>query len=264
MLFPFIIVGLAAFAVSTLTLFSGFGLGTLMMPVFALFFPVPIAVASTAVIHVSNSFFKATLLRQHARKAVLLRFGVPAIGMAFLGAGVLTAISAQPALFVWHLGGRAATVTPIKLVMGILIIAFALIELVPRLRAFRVSPRWLPLGGAISGFFGGLSGHQGAFRAAFLSPLGLSPPEFAATQAVLACFVDAARLVIYAGSFLLASTVIEAGEVHWGLVGCGILCAFAGVLAGRRLLPSVRIDSVRRITGVLLLAVGAGLGSGLA
>ena len=46
-------------------------------------------------------------------------------------------------------------------------------------------PRWLPLGGALSGFLGGLSGHQGALRAVFLTPLGLTPTAFAATQAVL-------------------------------------------------------------------------------
>jgi hypothetical protein len=38
-----------AFAVSGLTLFPGFGLGTLLMPAFALFFPIEVAVAATAI-----------------------------------------------------------------------------------------------------------------------------------------------------------------------------------------------------------------------
>jgi hypothetical protein len=35
---------------SGLTLFSGFGLGTVLMPAFAVFFPVPTAIAATAVV----------------------------------------------------------------------------------------------------------------------------------------------------------------------------------------------------------------------
>jgi hypothetical protein len=36
---------------SALTLFSGFGLGTLLMPVVALFFPLDLAIAMTAMVH---------------------------------------------------------------------------------------------------------------------------------------------------------------------------------------------------------------------
>ena len=47
----------AALAVAALTLFSGFGIGTLLMPVFAIFFPIEAAVAMTAVVHLSNNLF---------------------------------------------------------------------------------------------------------------------------------------------------------------------------------------------------------------
>ena len=40
-----VVVPLAALVASALTLFSGFGLGTLLMPVVALFFPVEVAIA---------------------------------------------------------------------------------------------------------------------------------------------------------------------------------------------------------------------------
>jgi len=39
-------------------LLSGFGLGTLLLPVFALFFPLPVAIAATALVHLANNFFK--------------------------------------------------------------------------------------------------------------------------------------------------------------------------------------------------------------
>lgn len=260
----FLAVGLVAFAASTLTLFSGFGLGTLLMPVFALFFPVPIAVASTAVVHAANNGWKLLLLGRHARGEVVLRFGLPAVAAAFVGAALLGGLAAREPLLAWSLGGRAAEITPLKLVMGLLILGFAGVELSPSLARLRVSPRWLPLGGLISGFFGGLSGHQGAFRAAFLAPLGLAPTEFAATQAVLACVVDAARLAVYGVGLALASGSPAQGAVHWPLVGFASACAFAGAVLGRRLLPSVTVSGLRTLTAGLLLLVGVALASGLA
>jgi len=44
----YLAVSAVAVLISALTLFSGFGLGTVLMPAFALFFPVPVAVAATA------------------------------------------------------------------------------------------------------------------------------------------------------------------------------------------------------------------------
>jgi hypothetical protein len=54
---------LAALISSGLSLFSGFGLGTLLMFVFAVFFPVEIAIALTAIVHYLNNLFKLPLLR---------------------------------------------------------------------------------------------------------------------------------------------------------------------------------------------------------
>ncbi len=52
-----IIICIVAFLTSILTFFSGFGLGTILMPVFALFFPVEVAIALTSVVHFSNNLF---------------------------------------------------------------------------------------------------------------------------------------------------------------------------------------------------------------
>lgn len=42
----YVLITLIALVVSGLTLFSGFGLGTVLMPAFAVFFPVPTAIAA--------------------------------------------------------------------------------------------------------------------------------------------------------------------------------------------------------------------------
>jgi uncharacterized membrane protein YfcA len=47
-----------ALAASLLTFFSGFGLGTLLLPAFALVFPLDVAVAATALVHLANNVSK--------------------------------------------------------------------------------------------------------------------------------------------------------------------------------------------------------------
>ena len=80
----YIIICLAALIGSALTLFSGFGLGTILVPVFAIFFPIEIAIALTAVVHFLNNLFKLALLGKKANKNVVLRFGFPSVVAAFL------------------------------------------------------------------------------------------------------------------------------------------------------------------------------------
>ena len=62
----YLIISVVAFVVSGVTLFSGFGLGTVLMPTFALFFAVPVAVAATAVVHLANNCFKLVLVGRQA------------------------------------------------------------------------------------------------------------------------------------------------------------------------------------------------------
>ena len=53
---------------------------------FALFFPVEMAVVATAFVHGANNVFKVSLLGRHADREVVLKFGLPAIAAAVLGA----------------------------------------------------------------------------------------------------------------------------------------------------------------------------------
>jgi len=257
------VIGLIAFAASALTLFAGFGLGTLLLPVFALFFPVEVAVAATAVVHGLNSLFKVALVGRHADRSVVLRFGLPAVAAAFAGAALLAALSTRaPVRLVWPWG--AAEVPPVQIGMGILILLFAIVELVPeRLVALRLPARWLPLGGLLSGFFGGLSGHQGALRAIFLRRAGLNPRAFAGTQSILALLVDAARLLVYGAAAWGRHFGALTSEGAAQPVVVGTLCAFAGAFMGSRLFPKVTIGAVQKLVGLLLIVTGAGLATGL-
>jgi len=88
-----LLIGLVAFVASALTFVSGFGLGTLLMPVFAVFMPVERAVAATGVVHFLNSLFKFGLVGRHAHWPTVLRFGVPALVASLLGGSFGSPIS---------------------------------------------------------------------------------------------------------------------------------------------------------------------------
>ncbi|MFA4974247.1 MAG: sulfite exporter TauE/SafE family protein [bacterium] len=259
----YLVIGIASLVVASLTLFSGFGLGTLLMPVFALFFPVEIAIAATALVHASNNALKLPLFARGANWRVVVRFGVPALVAAFFGAWLLTSISGMEPIYEYDLLGRHAAVTPVKLVIALLILIFSMLDLMPRFAKLSFHENLLPLGGVLSGFFGGLSGHQGALRSAFLIKAGLTAQAFVATAAVVGFMVDAVRLGVYGAGFANAGLYDSAGAKVWGLVITGMLCAFAGTLIGRGLLKKITLRFVQLVTGTMLILMALLLGSGL-
>ena len=145
----YVVIGAVALGVSALTLFSGFGLGTLLMPAFALFFPLPVAVAATAVVHLANNLFKVALVGRAADRRVVLMFAVPAALAAFGGALLLETMSHAPPIAAYALGGRMCEITPVKLVIAGLIIGFALLDLAPRFERLSFPAKFIPLGGAL-------------------------------------------------------------------------------------------------------------------
>ncbi|MCK5573575.1 MAG: sulfite exporter TauE/SafE family protein [Bacteroidetes bacterium] len=254
----FVVICSVSLAASLLTLFSGFGLGTLLLPAFLLFFPVDIAVAMTAVVHFLNSIFKLLLLGKHADRRVVVRFGVPAITASFLGAIVLVHAAGLPPVGGYSLFGSTYQVLPVHLLMGVLIVVFAILEGVPLLHTTTLSGQHLIVGGLMSGFFGGLSGHQGALRSAFLIRVGLSKEAFIATGVVIACLVDITRLGVYVQRY----TVDGLGS-HIGLLLAAVGSAYLGAYVGSRLMKKVTMRSIQKIVAVLLVLVGVGLALGL-
>jgi len=257
------LVALASLGAALLTLFSGFGLGSLLLPVFAVFFPLPVAVAATAVVHLANNVFKVGLLGRHARAGIVLRFGIPAALAAFAGAWLLTRLARVPPIMSYTLGDKAHHVTLAGLVLGIMIAAFSLIELSPAFDRLRFERRRLSLGGALSGFFGGLSGHQGALRAAFLAKAGLDRDAFLGTSVVCAVIVDVARLTIYGASFFGQHVTAVAGSSDVRLVVVATLAAFVGSFVGTRLIRKVTMRALQRIIGVAMLFLGVAIATGL-
>ena len=259
----YIAVSLAALIAAGLTLYSGFGLGTLLLPVFALFFPAEMAVVATAMVHGANNVFKVSLLGRQADWEVVLKFGLPAIAAAVLGALALGWFAQSDSSLSIEVNEEVLSeITPVKLIIGLLMIGFALFELLPRFRVLEFHRRYLPLGGLLSGFFGGLSGHQGALRSAFLAKAGLTTERFVASNAAIGFLVDLTRISVYVALFTAAGGHVSEFS-GWPLVITGAVSAFCGVLLGKRFLHKVKMTSVQTLVGVLLFGVGLALVTGI-
>ena len=247
-----------AFLVAILTFFSGFGLGTILTPVFMIFFPADLAIALTGVVHFFNNIFKLFLVGKNADRQVLVRFGIPAVIAAFAGAWLLLQISDLRPLFDYQLGGKTIEVYAVKFIIAILLIVFALMDLIPFFNKMQFGQDKLPIGGALSGFFGGLSGNQGALRTAFLIKAGLSKEALIGTAVVVSTFVDLTRLSIYATRFTTSGL-----QENITVVVCATLAAITGAFIGNRLLKKVTLKFIQKLVAVMLIILSIALGSGL-
>lgn len=252
-----VIISLTAFLISILTFFSGFGLGTILTPVFMLFFPVELAIGLTGVVHFFNNVFKVFLVGKNADKTVLLKFGVPAVIMAFVGAWLLFQIPDSKPLFDYNLMGKTFEVYPVKFLISILLIIFASMDLIPYFSKLKFGKEKLSLGGALSGFFGGLSGNQGALRTAFLIKAGLSKEAFIGTAVIVSTFVDFTRLSVYATKFTKAGLTD-----NLTLVICATLSAIIGAFFGNKLLKKVTFKFLQIFVAIMLILISIALGAG--
>ncbi len=251
------ILSISAFIISILTFFSGFGLGTILSPIFMIFFPIEIAIGLTGIVHFFNNIFKLILVGRHTNKEVLIRFGVPAILFSILGSWLLIIITNIKPLFSYEIYGKTFHVYPVKLVIAVLLILFTLMEMIPYFKNLEFSKNKLFLGGVLSGFFGGLSGNQGALRSAFLIKAGLSKEEFISTAVVISTFVDFTRLSVYATK--INSIDLERNIL---LIICSVCGAVIGAFLGNILLKKVTFKYIQKIVALMVILFSICLGLG--
>ncbi|GAB4331943.1 MAG: sulfite exporter TauE/SafE family protein [Flammeovirgaceae bacterium] len=242
----FVFIAFVALFASLLTFFSGFGLGTILTPAFVLFFPVEIAVALTGVVHFSNNVFKLFLLGKYADKQIVIKFGIPAMIAALIGSQLLLKISDFPSLYEWNLGDKNCQITIIKLTVGIVMLLFTVIEVLPFFKNFAFEKDKLLIGGLLSGFFGGLSGHQGALRSMFLIKCALGKETFIATGVLVASMIDITRLSTY------SQYLTDYLPIHWKLILTAILAAFLGAYWGNKLLKKVTYHFLQKTVAIFI------------
>lgn len=233
----FLVIGVAAFAASLLTFFSGFGLGTLLLPAFAFFFSAPVALLATAIVHLLNNLFKGVLVKKFVDWPTVFKFGLPAIPAAIVGA-----------LLVSQVDERVASI-----LIGLVLITFALLELQPWFQKISFSRKFISLGGLFSGFMGGISGQQGALRSMFLLKSQYTPQQYVATGVLIAVLIDLARIPTYVLA-LSASAQLNQDQVL--LVAFGTIAAFLGAWIGSRTIKKATIGFIRYVVAALMVLIG--------
>jgi len=202
----------------------------------------------TAIVHFLNNMFKFGMTYKSIDKEVLIRFGLPAIPFAILGAVLLTSLSKNNILLAdFNFIGISCKVYLIQLIVGILMLFFAIAELFPSFKKDTIKSKHLIAGGAISGFFGGLTGNQGALRTMFLIKSGLSKESFIATGIAIACIVDISRLSVYFGKIQKINV-----EENIGIITTATLCAFIGAYFGKKLLDKITITTIQYLVSLLI------------
>ena len=213
---------------------AGFGVGSILTPLFNLRYDIKLAVAAVSIPHVVCTAVRFWRMRQHLDRQVLKTFGVTSAVGGLAGA-VLQ---------------RYVTSTNVTVVFAVLL-TFAgtasLTGISERLRFGRATG-WVA--GALSGLLGGLVGNQGGIRSAGLLGYDLSPAAFVATATAVALVIDGVRMPVYLVAEwdgLLALAPLIAVTTAGGVFG---------TIAGERVLNRIPPRAFRKLVGVLLLTLG--------
>lgn len=250
-----IILILVSFGASWLTFFCGFGLGTMLSPVFYMIFGnLELAIFATTIVHFLNNVFKFLLMKKSINWQVAIPFGLAAMPAAFIGAWLLTHFD-DFVVVKYQLFGKEWSIMAMNFVFGIILSGFALIELIPSW-SLTISKQSLWIGGFISGFFGGLSGHQGALRTAFLIKYKLEKNVFIATGIVVALIVDIVRSSVY------FSDLDKSMDIDWKLVLISLTAALIGAITGRYFLQKIKLETLNIIVSMAMLFFGISLALG--
>ncbi|MEY3049283.1 MAG: hypothetical protein RL365_1321 [Bacteroidota bacterium] len=217
------------------------------------YYPPELAIALTGFVHFVNSALKSALNRSVNWKIVLV-FGLPSLLAAVIGSVFLTMLS-NKTLILFDLTETLLTkpVSLLTFIIGFLMMSFSILELTLKGKSTAL-PLWL--GGAISGFMGGLSGHQGALRSLFLINRVGKVSAFVSTAAFIGLMTDVSRNSIYLVSLNWAN--VDVPQLVLTLIA-----AAAGVIIGTRLLKKITFGFIQTVVSIGLFLLGSATITGL-
>ncbi len=213
---------------------AGFGIGSLLTPLFSLRMETKLAVAAVSIPHLVATAVRFWLLRKHVDRRLLLGFGVMSAAGGLTGA-LLHSIAESVIL---------------SGVFGILLF-FAGITGVTGITQRMRFHGWVAwVAGGFSGLLGGLVGNQGGIRSAAMLGFDVQRETFVATATAIALLVDGARMPVY--------LVTEGREILsvWPLVVLAATGTLAGTFLGGQVLRWIPEPVFRRIVSFIILALG--------
>jgi uncharacterized membrane protein YfcA len=231
---PSVLVSLAGLLAGAIAAVTGFGIGSLLTPVFAGQTGTKLAVAAVAIPHLIGTAQRFWLLRQHIDRRILLGFGLASAVGGLAGALLQTRVSNRG----------------LAIVFGLLLILAGISELTGWIQRVHPGRRAAWVAGILSGALGGLVGNQGGIRAAAMLGFNVPRQSFVATATAIALFVDGARLPVY--------LVTQGGEIAriWPLVLTATVGVVVGTAIGSRILRSLPQRTFRVILAMLLMTLG--------
>jgi uncharacterized protein len=212
----------------------GFGIGSVLTPLFAVRVGTQLAVAAVSIPHLFATALRFWRLRAHVNRRVLVSFGITSAAGGLVGA-LLHSYASNRSL---------------AIVFGVLLLFVGLSELTGLARHMRFGGPVAWLAGAISGIFGGLVGNQGGIRSAALLGFDLDRQAFVATATAIGLVVDGARMPVY-----FATQTAAIARV-WPLVLLATVGTLAGTVLGVRTLRRIPETVFRRVVAILLLLLG--------
>jgi len=225
----------ACFLTGLLTLLSGFGLSTLLVPFFTLLYNVKVALFIVAIIHLTNNIFKLILFRKDVDLKIFRRFGLISLIGALIGASLYGLFSSN-----W-----------LKKLLGGFLVWSGIQELFSKEKEHRIPQKWDLAGGFFSGFLGGLIGAQGAIRAAYLLNYNLSKRAFIATGTAISILVDLTRIPFY-----LYTEKDFFFSVNGWIVLAALVAALSGTRLGKSLLQNISLTIFRKAISITLIILG--------
>ena len=214
---------------------AGFGIGSILTPAIASATGTKLAVALVSIPHAIGTSIRFWRFRRDIDWSVVRSFGVTSAAGGLTGALLNT----------W------ATSRALELVFGCLLVLAGTAQVTGYAKRWRLRGTLAWLGGALSGFFGGLVGNQGGIRTAAMLGFEVDKRQFVATTTAVALLIDMARVPIY------IATERAAIVSMWPMIAVATIGVVVGTLFGERLLARVPEQRFRVVVGVLLLALGA-------
>jgi uncharacterized membrane protein YfcA len=232
--FPAIVFAVSVLA-GALASVTGFGMGSLITPVFALIVDTRLAVAAVSVPHVIGTALRFMLLSGSIDRRVLVQFGLTSAAGGLIGALLHERVSNR-----W-----------LTLVFAAVLIFAAISQATGLARRLRFPGAAAWMAGALSGLLGGLVGNQGGIRSAALVAFGLPKARFVATATAVALFVDGARLPVY------LATAHDGMWTMWRIIGLSTAGVVVGTLLGSRVLTRIPEVWFQRVLALVLTLLGA-------
>jgi hypothetical protein len=213
---------------------SGFGIGSMLTPILATQYGMPLAVAAVSIPHALATGVRCWRLRHAISWPVIRSFGLLSAAGGLAGALVV------------HRFDSAV----LSRLLGILLVATAIAAMTDWMKRLHPTGVTANALGFTSGFFGGIAGNQGGLRSGALLAFGLSPAALVATATATGLAVDAARLPVYLATVgrslvSLATPIVVAAA--------GVLI---GTFAGERVLLGLSPARFRQIIGGLIGILG--------